>query len=90
MSRYRLIEYKDVQENEDGSWAIGEAFKSDIHMNIEEDTPVKDICKELKDLGVLPSIDMRKISVSDTTKSIIEFRHKKSREPICRLEVNNY
>lgn len=90
MSRYQLVEYVDVVENEDGTFGITEVAETDFFIEIDSKTVLKDVCKELKNQGVLPSVDMRKISVSDLDSDIIEFKLKKEKKPICRLVKRKY
>lgn len=90
MAKYQLVEYTDVIDNEDGSFAINEVEKKEFFVEIDDSTSVKDVCKELKDYGILPSVDMRKITVSDIDSDIIEFRLKKEKKPICRLVRRKY
>ena len=90
MAKYQIVEYTEIVENEDGSFGVIETSKLDKFIYTAEETTLKDICKELKEVGILPSIDMRKITVSDIDSDVIEFKLKKEKKPICRLVRMKY
>lgn len=89
MAVYLVVEYNNVKRLDDncnGTWYIGEANKTDSFINITEDMTSREVCQSLKEGGFLPSADMRKFSVSDLDKDIIEITTKQKKKPLCRLE----
>ena len=58
---------------------------TDTFIDVGDDP--RDLCKRLKAMNYLDTCDMRKVSVSDMSKDIVEVRSKKSLKPFCRLEI---
>lgn len=85
MSTYNVYTFDNVVENKDGSWGAKALTQTDVTVNIDTDTQVKDLCKQLKAENIIPSYDMRKLTVTDLNSDIVEIKQKKDGFPLCRL-----
>lgn len=80
---YEVMKYTGAEMNSRGLWAAS-LVSTSVRVVIDDDTTPKSLCNELNKQGLLSTADMRKLQVSDLTKSIIEVKNK-SGCPLCRL-----
>ena len=90
MRTYRVFNYTTVKKNSEGAWAVSNMDKTDMTVQIDDDSSPKDVCQKLRNLGVLQSANMRTLKVSDLSKSIIEVKAKKDSQPLCRLQLTTF
>lgn len=86
MSYYRVTEYVNVTQNDEGQWVVIDKQLTDVIIKLDKDTEPRDVCKTLKSEGILSSSDMRKLLITSFDSDIIEIKEKKTGSPICRLE----
>lgn len=90
MAIYKVIQYKNPVKNEDGMWAVERLEDNGICVTINSEDDLKDACKSLKKEKIISTSDLRRLSISDIDKDIIEIKEKKGMKPICRLEIQRW
>ena len=86
MRKFKVYTYNVGSQTEKGSWIITDKKDTGIRCTSKkQEITAKDVCKFLKDEGILESADQRKINAV-IGMDLIEVREKKTSKPICRLE----
>ena len=84
---YKLIGYESWGNRKDG-WEVNNLWTIKEDIKVSEDANDKDILKLMKDAGYFKKhVRLNMLDIWSDSEYFIEFFHRKTGEPLCRLEL---
>ena len=87
---YKLIGYDSWGNKRDG-WDVNDLWVIRHDIEIAEDASLKDVLKVMKEIGYFKKyVRLNMLDVWNDSEFMIEFTHRATGEPLCRLQLEEY
>lgn len=83
-THYRVIVFSDLIETDKKVWACGSLKNTDTIIQINDADDASAVLRKVKDAGFITTVDKKKISISDISKTIIEIMRKHPTDQITQ------